>query len=99
MASKNIFSEGYIQFEAGEGAWGEGVEVGVGVVVGGESSARGMELVTRSEARASWFVGCEGEGCVVDLDGEVAEEGGGRTSWAASSHAARAEGSTGHVEG
>ena len=39
---------------SGVGVWAFGevrVEVGLGVVVGGEESARGMEEVTRSKAR------------------------------------------------
>ena len=82
---------------SGPGGGGVGVEVGVGVVVCGEWGARGMELVTREEAR-----GCG----LSDLEAEAEAEGGGcglgRASWAAaSSHAARAEGSMGHaaVEG
>ena len=75
----------------------EGVDVGVGVVVSGERSVRGMELVTRSEARVRVFVSFEGGGCAIV--GEWGGRGGGRASWAASSHAERAEGSTGQVEG
>ena len=76
--------------------------MGVGVVVFGESSARGMELVTRSEARGRVLVslgGGMGDGGV-DLEGgrRGEEAGEERDSWAAaSSHAARAEGSTGHT--
>ena len=69
----------------------------------GESSARGMELVTRSEARGWVFASRGGGGVdVVDSnDGGVEGEGGGgeRASLAASSHAARADGSTGQAEG
>ena len=65
------------------GSWVGGADVGVGVVVFGESSARGMELVTRSEARGRVLVSLGGE----------------RDSLAAaSSHAARAEGSTGQAD-
>lgn len=78
-----------------------GAEVGVGVVVWGESAARGMELVTRSEARGRVFASLE-----VGTGSGTAEAGGccgalGRASWAAaaSSHAARAEGSIGHADG
>lgn len=76
--------------------------MGVGVVVGGESSARGMELVTRSEARGRCFVNCGGGGFVDAEGGDDAGAGGGgggRASWAFWSHAARAEGSTGQAEG
>ena len=100
MASKNIFSEGYIQFEACDRGDGEGNDVGVGVVVSGESSARGMELVTRSEARGRFFVSRGGGGCAVDgEEGDLDGGGGRRASCAASTHAERAEGSTGQVEG
>lgn len=74
-------------------------EMGEGVVVAGESSARGMELVTRSEASGLCFVGCRGgegidEGVV---EGRVEGGGGWGVFFAASSHAARADGSTGQV--
>ena len=66
--------------------------MGVGVVVGGERGARGMELVTREEARGRGVVGL---GTEVGWDG-----GAGGGSWAAaSSHAARAEGSMGQAGG
>ena len=70
-------------------------------MVAGERSARGMELVTRSEARGRVLVSF-GRGTEA---GDWGGEGGGgcgeRDSWAAaaSSHAARAEGSIGHVGG
>lgn len=72
-------------------------------MVFGESSARGMELVTRSEARGRVLVslgGGMGDGGVGLEGGRRGEGGGGeRDSWAAaSSHAARAEGSTGHAD-
>lgn len=53
--------------------------MGVGVVVFGENSARGMELVTRSEARGRGVVslgGGTGDGDV-DLEVEGECEGGG----------------------
>lgn len=53
--------------------------MGVGVAVFGESSARGMELVTRSEARGRGVVslrGGTGDGDV-DLDLEVEGDGEG----------------------
>ncbi len=53
---------------------GEGVEVGVGVVVFGERSARGMELVTRLEVRR-WGLG-SGAG-IVEVEVEGGGEGGG----------------------
>ena len=60
--------------------------MGVGVVVGGERGARGMELVTREEARGRGVVGLG--------------TGVGGVGWeAASSHAARAEGSMGQAGG
>lgn len=74
---------------------GDGGEYGEGVLVVGESSERGMELMTRSEARGLWFV-IRGVGEGVDVDG-----GGAvllRVSLAASSHAVRAEGSIGQAE-
>lgn len=85
---------------SGEGGE-EGVEVGVGVVVEGEVAVRGMELMTRSEARGRVFTifGCGG-GLEVSEDGEGWEVGG--CGWEAdlpsSSQAARAAGSTGQVE-
>ena len=81
---------------------GEGGEVGEGVVVEGDREARGMELMTRSEARDFWFCNRGGGGVVVlVVDGEGGDGGVGllRASAAASSHAVRAEGSTGQVEG
>lgn len=75
---------------------GEGAEVGVGVVVGGESSARGIELVMRLVGRGRWFVSRGGGGCVVLSEGGDAWGGAGWEVW---SHAARAEGSIGQVEG
>lgn len=72
------------------------------MVVEGEREARGMELMTRSEARGFWFCNRGGGGVVVvDVDGEGGDGGVGllRASAAASSHAVRAEGSTGQVEG
>ena len=74
----------------------EGGEVGEGVVVEGERGARGMELATRSEARGLEFCNRGGGG--------VGEGGDGGVGWlrafaVASSHAVRAEGSTGQVEG
>lgn len=80
---------------------GEGVDVGVGVVVFGERSARGMELVTRLEARGWDLVGLGGgAGIVVEVEGGGEGGGCGRASLAAaSSHAARAEGSIGHADG
>lgn len=68
----------------------------------GESSARGMELVTRSEARGRVLLSLGLGMGVVGVDAEGGGEGGGsgRASWAAaSSHAARAEGSMGHADG
>ncbi len=79
----------------------EGGEVGEGVVVEGEREARGMELVTRSEARGLGFCNCGGGGVVVvDREGGDGDGGVGwlRAFAAASSHAVRAEGSTGQVE-
>jgi len=76
-----------------------GVEVGVGVVVGGELAVRGIELVTRSEARGRCFSIFGGGGGVVLSE---SGDGGGGCGWgiclAASSHAARAEGSTGQAD-
>lgn len=80
-----------------------GGELGLGVMVGGERSARGMVEMTREEARGrcwrsrgggvGWLVG-EVEG------GRGCGMGGGLRFWAAaSSQAARAEGSTGQEEG
>lgn len=78
-------------------------ELGFGDTVGGERSARGMVEMTRSEARGRcWRIRGGGESWLV---GEV--EGGrgcgmGGGLWfraAASSQAARAEGSTGQEEG
>lgn len=57
-----------------------------------------MELVTRSEARGWGFVSRAGGGGVVVVV-VVVMEGTGWGSWAAWSHAARADGSTGHAEG
>lgn len=74
----------------------DGAEVGVGVVVGGESSARGMELVTRLVGRGRWSVSRGGGGCVVLSEGGDACRGAGWEVW---SHAARAEGSMGQVGG
>ena len=76
----------------------DGGEVGVGVVVDGESSERGMELMTRSEARGLFFARRDG-GEVVE-DGEDGEGGVSllRASMVASSHAVRIEGSTGQAE-
>lgn len=83
--------------------------MGLVVVVSGEWEARGMELVVRSVDR-----GCGGlvgldrgrEVVVVDVEAEVGgkDEGDGSggdslLAAAASSHAARAEGSIGHAEG
>lgn len=51
--------------------------MGVGVVVFGESSARGMELVTRSEARGRVVVNLRGGTGDGDVDLEVEGEGGG----------------------
>ena len=76
--------------------------MGEGVVVEGEREARGMELMTRSEGRGFWFCNRGGGGVVVvDVDGEGGDGGVCllRASAAASSHAVRAEGSTGQVEG
>ena len=59
-----------------------------------------MELVTRSEARGRVLVSFGGGREVGDLGGEGGGGGGERASWAAaSSHAARAEGSIGHADG
>lgn len=72
-------------------------------MVGGESSARGMELVTRSEARGLFLVSLGGGMGDADGDAEGGRRGEGGGSGrdslaAASSHAARAEGSTGHAD-
>lgn len=67
----------------------------------GESSARGIELVTRSEARGRGLVCCgDGVGGMGGVDWR-AEGGGGEWTClvAGSSHAAWAEGSTGHADG
>ena len=78
--------------------------MGEGVVVEGERVARGMELMTREEARG-WGFFSRGEGgvVVVVVDGEGGGGDGGvgllRASAAASRYAVRAEGSTGQVEG
>lgn len=73
--------------------------MGVGVVVFGERSARGIELVTRSEARGRFWVSLGGGMGELEEGGRRGEVGGGgRGSWAAaSSHAVRAEGSIGHA--
>ena len=76
------------------------------MVVEGERAARGMELMTREEARGAESCNRGGGGVViVDLDLDV-EGGGGdggvgllRASAAASRYAVRADGSTGQVEG
>lgn len=102
MASKNIFSEGYIHFEEGGGTVSVTGEIGEGVVVTGEISARGIELVTRSEANGLCFVSWgAGEGVDAEIvkGGEVRLGGGCGVFRAASSHAARADGSTGQVDG
>ncbi len=79
-----------------------GEEVGVGVVVEGEDEVRGMELVTRSEARGRCFIILGGGGgWVVGLEeeeGELGEGGGWGVGLPASSHAARADGSTGQAD-
>lgn len=82
----------------------EGAEVGLGVVVEGESSARGMVDITRSEARGRSFRsrGAGGGRVVVGVvvgGRGCGMEGGSRDWAAASSQAARAEGSTGQEEG
>lgn len=82
---------------------GDGGEYGEGVLVDGESSDRGIELVTRSDARGLCFVGWGGGEAGLD-EGDGEDDGGGgallsRASLAVSSHAARAEGSTGQAEG
>lgn len=59
-----------------------------------------MELVTRSEARGRVLVSFGGGREAGDWAGEGGGGGGERASWAAaSSHAARAEGSIGHAGG
>lgn len=71
----------------------------MGVVVDGESSVRGMELITRSEASGRCFIIFGGGGCEAlseDVDGR--EDGGWGAFLPASSHAARAEGSTGQAD-
>jgi hypothetical protein len=74
--------------------------MGEGVVVAGANSARGIELITRSEAKglcfASWGVG---DGVDVVEGGDAGGGGGWRAFLAASSHASRADGSTGQAEG
>ena len=76
-------------------------ERGDGVVVAGESSARGMELITRSEARGLCLVSC-GVGGDVDMELiEGGDAGGGAARGAVllvSSHTARADGSTGQMD-
>ncbi len=80
-----------------------GEEVGVGVVVSGEDEVRGMELVTRSEARGRCFIIFGGGGGWVvvleeEEEGEDGEGGGWGVGLPASSHAARADGSTGQAD-
>lgn len=80
---------------------GEGGEVGLGVMVGGEVSARGMEEMTRSDARGrgskSWGAGFGLFGGLDVVDG--GRGCGGCCAPAASSQAVRAAGSTGQAEG
>lgn len=96
----------WLREEGGEG------EVGLGVVVFGEWEARGMELVERSVDRGcGGLVKLDGGRGVVVVDVDVEVNFGGigegcgsrRDSLLAaaafSSHAARAEGSIGHVVG
>lgn len=80
--------------------------MGLGVVVFGEWKARGMELVVRSVDRGcGGLVGLSGgRAVVVNFEVETGGKGEGGDSGrasllaaAASSHAARAEGSIGHV--
>lgn len=77
-----------------------GCDEGLGVVVDGEEAARGMELVSRSDARGRVFKIRCGVG-VVELGMGV--DVGGRNGWEDSvdfsSQAARAEGSTGQADG
>jgi len=77
-----------------------GGEVGSGVVVAGEVSARGMEEMLRWSFKGGGvFVGMDGES-VEGAKGEVGCGGGGRKSLvAASSQAVRVELSTGQAEG
>lgn len=69
----------------------------------GESSERGIELMTRSDASGLFFVGWGGGDAALG-EGDGGDDGGVgvltlRASLAASSHAARAEGLTGQADG
>jgi len=78
----------------------EGVDVGVGVVVEGESSVRGMELMTRSEAKGRCFINLGDGGVELFEAGDAGKVGGGGGAFMpASSHASRADGSTGQAGG